>query len=854
MKNEEEEKDAIVDSSSGELKTPEDEHDGSNNTSDDVYEEKKQSAHQNKEEATDVNVKHVHQDMQQNNNEEATSTSPQEGTIAEIPNENTNLAHEDSAIADDGDDERSIVAPGFMFIAGPDYTGSGIHTGYISGSDDGNIDEGAVIIEGFLPEDDPSRQRRSRAESTREQRTRERVQRLIDNAITLDDSAVRPLPFEGDGDEENNGLEGAHGNSSGRDDEVGKSDNRRWFVPLMWLLAAAGISLAIALPLSMRGKSENAAEDNTASLSDADCLPGEVNVRFELAKSILSSITSPDLLVDELTPQGKAIRWIVCDDSISVQLLENQDPVSGNLPKQKHGFRLGGDAGEAQVIRRYILATLFYSTSQVSPWNDSLNFLSADLHECNWHRNYTRGNFPFRDFDPVGVFCIIDKGKLSSPISIHEEFLLNDENYPLRYLELNLRIDNDLNGPLPLEIGHLIDCKAIGLENNLRLTGPLPQTMGNMTSLFSMALILNGPYFGGELPSSLFQLKNLNTIHIQDNLGKNWSLPPNVQVGDDTQLERLLLVRNIFAGAIPPWIAKLKQLQTLDLSMNNFQGAIPEAIGDLSYVKYLNLMGNNLNGEIPSSLGKLPAIEVLNLGNNALQGELPAPIGNLRTLQLLDVGSNELTSTIPSSFANLESLKYFVLESNRFNGTVDVLEPMKNLTILLTRSNSFSGALPDGLFSGTSDNVVVDIGDNEFTGELPSSFANMSNLVSLIGAKNSFVDSATIEDVCDNTTLLVMDCDACDCCEGADDFAGQSKHKWPRQHIELVCHSKPTVLHSPISDFTNICLGGSRAQQATLRAARCSLDVCSHKQEKRKLLNDDRYKGQLLAAIGTATK
>jgi len=199
--------------------------------------------------------------------------------------------------------------------------------------------------------------------------------------------------------------------------------------------------------------------------------------------------------------------------------------------------------------------------------------------------------------------------------------------------------------------------------------------------------------------------------------------------------------------------------------MNNFQGAIPSVIGDLSSIKYLNLMGNNHTETIPSSLGKLVGIEALILGNNKLQGELPASIGNLQTLQLLDVGSNEMVSTIPSSFANLESLKYLVLESNRFNGTVDVLESMKNLTILLTRSNSFSGALPDGLFSGTSDNVVVDIGDNKFTGELPTSFANMSNLVSLIGAKNSFADSATMKDVFDNTTLLVMDCDACECCE-----------------------------------------------------------------------------------------
>ena len=108
-----------------------------------------------------------------------------------------------------------------------------------------------------------------------------------------------------------------------------------------------------------------------------------------------------------------------------------------------------------------------------------------------------------------------------------------------------------------------------------------------------------------------------------------------------------------------------------------------------------------------------------------------------------------------------------MLESNRFNGTVDVLESMKNLTKLLIRSNSFSGALPDGLFAGTSGNIVVDVGDNRFTGDLPASFANMSNLVSLIGAKNSFTDSATQTSICDNTntTVFIMDCDACECCE-----------------------------------------------------------------------------------------
>ncbi len=312
---------------------------------------------------------------------------------AEIPHENTSISSlaNDSAVFNNGGED---VQPGFMFVAGPGYTGTGIHTGYNSDpDDDGDINEGSVMVEGFLPEDDPTRR-------TREQRARdrvqERVQRLIDNAITLEDSAVVPIPIGEDGDEEeSNGLEAAQNNSVGNDDDENeKSDNCCWLLPLWGLVLAACIILAVALPLSLRGKSEDTAQDTTLSLSDAVCLPGEVDVRFELAKSILSSITSLDLLEDESSPQGKAIQWIVCYDSISVQLLENQYPSTGKLPKQKHGFILGGDSGEAQVTRRYILAVLSFSTTQANPWKDSLNFLSPDLHECNWYKNYTRQNFP----------------------------------------------------------------------------------------------------------------------------------------------------------------------------------------------------------------------------------------------------------------------------------------------------------------------------------------------------------------------------------------------------------------------------------------------------------------------------
>ena len=255
----------------------------------------------------------------------------------------------------------------------------------------------------------------------------------------------------------------------------------------------------------------------------------------------------------------------------------------------------------------------------------------------------------YADFDPVGVFCGDE---------MKEDILLDDYQQPIASFNVSIRIPNGLNGLIPPEFGYLIDCRKIMLSNHISLTGQLPETMGNMSRLFRIGLHLNG--LDGMLPSSLFRLKKLNSIHLQQNFGKSWTLPSNVEDINDTQLERLVLTSR-FVGTIPSWIAKLKRLEVLVLTQNKFEGAIPEAIGDLSLLKHLNLMDNNLTDTIPSSLGKLDAMETLILGNNQLQGELPASIGNLRKLQYIDLGSNKMTSTIPSSFANLESLSKYML-------------------------------------------------------------------------------------------------------------------------------------------------------------------------------------------------
>ena len=122
----------------------------------------------------------------------------------------------------------------------------------------------------------------------------------------------------------------------------------------------------------------------------------------------------------------------MCVDGISSNLLDKRDLPTGQLPKQAHGSLYGGNSGESQVIRRYALATFYFSTSEDGPWDDNWNFLTPDIHECGWHKNNTRLNFPYGDFDPAGLVCCY-YGGTQVPI------ILNDTLMEVGSMTLNFR-------------------------------------------------------------------------------------------------------------------------------------------------------------------------------------------------------------------------------------------------------------------------------------------------------------------------------------------------------------------------------------------------------------------------------
>ncbi len=344
--------------------------------------------------------------------------------------------------------------------------------------------EEIIILEGYLaPEprrNSVGHSRRSSANSqslsndsnrgfpgeTIEQKV-ERIKRhLLANAITLDDSAVKTIPTKED--------EELSESSDGGDDEershLGSNEGSAWtsikqswmeasflrrlmFVMTVALMCAAVVTLGVLFGKTNHASNTNSYTAHSGTYEDPcdgnsdgpSQLEGNATIRWINARDIVSSITPEEVLLDETSPQRKALRWIVCQDSISANFLNQHEDeklnsrganlAQGSRTEQtqtttRHGFLNSGNTPKSNIIRRYILTTLYYSTSLHGPWYDDWNFLNVNQHECSWHKIYNRSNFHFGDVDPAGVVC---------QTSALGEILLNDEDAVVGRLVVNLR-------------------------------------------------------------------------------------------------------------------------------------------------------------------------------------------------------------------------------------------------------------------------------------------------------------------------------------------------------------------------------------------------------------------------------
>lgn len=137
-----------------------------------------------------------------------------------------------------------------------------------------------------------------------------------------------------------------------------------------------------------------------------------------------------------------------------------------------------------------------------------------------------------------------------------------------------MAVKNQLSGPIPTEIGNLLNMKVLELNNNI-MTGTLPTQLGQLT-----------------------------------------------------KLEQLKLNSNVFAGSIPTEIESMKSLSTIDLRGNALTGPIPSEIGLMAHLTEIRLEGNNFTGTIPEEVASLKRLEVLTV-DSSVTGYVPS---NVKTL------------------------------------------------------------------------------------------------------------------------------------------------------------------------------------------------------------------------------
>lgn len=258
------------------------------------------------------------------------------------------------------------------------------------------------------------------------------------------------------------------------------------------------------------------------------------------------------------------------------------------------------DKAEADIssLERATLITLYNSTNGDN-WREKSGWKTSPLYSDGFAVPGTENSW-------YGVSC-------------------NSENTTV--LEIDLH-DNNLTGPIPIELGNLSNLQKIYMGNN-QMTGTIPAELSNLSNL--QWLILECNELTGPIP---------------------------VELGNLASLQVLGLVGNYLTGSIPVQLSNLNNLIALSLGSNRLTGTIPVELGNLTNLIGLYLHSNQLTGTIPAELGTLDKLQYLYLDNNQLTGMIPEELGNLVNMEYLRLQGNQLTGAIPASMVNLSLLSY----------------------------------------------------------------------------------------------------------------------------------------------------------------------------------------------------
>ncbi|KAH7667723.1 Non-specific serine/threonine protein kinase protein [Dioscorea alata] len=387
----------------------------------------------------------------------------------------------------------------------------------------------------------------------------------------------------------------------------------------------------------------------------------------------------------------------------------------------------------------------FYGVNNVMQSLNKLRHLkNVYLNGCNMnsipkslpHLNFT--SLTFMDIE----FNMFDNTSIPMTMCI-PEWLFRIPN--LRHLNM---ADCLLTGTIPSSVGNATSLQFLSLSGNSGIFGDMPRGFGDLCNLQQLDLSVT---FVGK---SLEDFRDVFSGCIRRNLNELSFVYSSLQgplpdwLGEFRNLTILYLSFNSFNSSIPAFIGRMSRLQKLGLSHNAPNGPIPEFLGRLSGLQHLDLAGNELNGPIPEFLGRLSGLQYLDLAGNELNGPIPENLFQLSNLFVLDLGGNNFnySSVITEAhLANLTSLKYLSLNQLVLNISIGWSPGFQSLQINLSHcligpkfpvwlanqvslsnldiSNTrIKASIPDWFWNFTETMTALDLSNNEINGQLPQRF------------------------------------------------------------------------------------------------------------------------------------
>ncbi|KAH9789960.1 Receptor-like protein 33 [Citrus sinensis] len=330
----------------------------------------------------------------------------------------------------------------------------------------------------------------------------------------------------------------------------------------------------------------------------------------------------------------------------------------------------------------------------------------------------------------------------------------NDFNYSkissgfsqLRSLTLLNLSSSNFTGSIPPSLGNLTQLVYLDLSNN-SFIGEIPNMFTNQSKL--SYLNFGGNQLTGQIPSSVGELANLATVYLYFNSLKG-TIPS--RIFSLTSLKQVDFRHNQLSGSVPSSVYELVNLTRLDLSSNKLSGTVElYDFAKLKNLKWLVLSNNSLSLTTKLTVSS-SFLNLSRLGLSACKiSKFPVILKTQLQLEWLDLSENQIHGRVPGWMwdVGIHTLSYLDLSQN-FLRSIKRL-PWKNLKNLYLDSNLLRGRLLDLPPLMT----IFSISNNYLTGEIPSSFCNLSSIQYLEMSNNSF--SGQIPQCLVNSTVKFLD-------------------------------------------------------------------------------------------------